>query len=145
MLVKSPCCMKQLMLPGGRSYNNEDNPRNQCLKQHCSNKVKFLSSPWRYVKGGEIYGYASFCGNNSNCFPKVISSDCTPAMFTTQNHVPSRLMSANIKDSHIQNNDFYFLFWMDVELGLTHWGKNVVWGRLRMGCWERYLGLRGTR
>ena len=43
---------------------------------------------------------APFCGNNSNCFPEGIGSDCTQAMFTIQNRVSSRLMPENIKDSH---------------------------------------------
>jgi hypothetical protein len=29
--------------------------------------------------------------------------------------------------------------------GRWHWGRNVGWGCLRIGCWGEYLGLRGTR
>jgi hypothetical protein len=35
--------------------------------------------------------------------------------------------------------------WMGVKLGHWHWGRNVGWGCLRIGCWGEYLGLRGTR
>ena len=34
---------------------------------------------------------------------------------------------------------------MGVKLGRSHWGWNVGWGSLRIGCWGEYLGLRGTR
>ena len=34
---------------------------------------------------------------------------------------------------------------MGVKLGRWHWGTNVGWGCLRIGCWGEYLGLRGTR
>jgi hypothetical protein len=32
-----------------------------------------------------------------------------------------------------------------VKIGLAHWGRNVVWGCLRIGCWGRYVSLSGTR
>ena len=34
---------------------------------------------------------------------------------------------------------------MGVKLGRWHWGRNVGWGCLRIGCWGEYLGLRGTK
>ena len=34
---------------------------------------------------------------------------------------------------------------MGVQLGLSCWGRNVNWGYLRIGCWGRYLVLRGMR
>jgi len=34
---------------------------------------------------------------------------------------------------------------MGVKLGLSHRRKNIGWGCPRMGCWERYMGIRGTR
>jgi hypothetical protein len=33
---------------------------------------------------------------------------------------------------------------MGVKLGRWHWGRNVGWGCLRIGCWK-YFGLRGMR
>ena len=36
-------------------------------------------------------------------------------------------------------------FCMGVKLGRWHWGTNVGWGCLRIGCWGEYLGLRVTR
>ena len=36
-------------------------------------------------------------------------------------------------------------FCMGVKLSRWHWGRNVGWGCLRIGCWGEYLGLRGTR
>jgi len=30
-----------------------------------------------------------------------------------------------------------------VKLFLSHWGKNIGWGCLRIGCWGRYLDLKG--
>jgi len=33
---------------------------------------------------------------------------------------------------------------MGVKPGHLHWGRNVGWGCLRLGCWEEYLGLRLT-
>ena len=33
----------------------------------------------------------------------------------------------------------------DVRLGLSHERRNTGWGCLTVGCWGRYLGLRGTR
>jgi hypothetical protein len=32
-----------------------------------------------------------------------------------------------------------------VKIGLSRWGRNVGPGRSRIGCWGRYLGLRGTK
>ena len=32
-----------------------------------------------------------------------------------------------------------------VKLGLSHSGRNTDWVCSRIGCWEKYLGLRGTR
>jgi hypothetical protein len=40
---------------------------------------------------------------------------------------------------------FCLLFGMSVKLCRSHWGRNVDWGCLRIGCWGIYLGLRGTR
>jgi len=37
------------------------------------------------------------------------------------------------------------MFCMGVKRGRSHWGRNVGWGCLRIGCWGEYLGLRGTR
>ena len=34
---------------------------------------------------------------------------------------------------------------MGVKLGRSYWGRNTDWGCSRMGCWERYMGLIGTR
>ena len=34
---------------------------------------------------------------------------------------------------------------MGVKLGRLHWGRNVGWGCLRVGCGGEYLGLRGTK
>jgi len=34
---------------------------------------------------------------------------------------------------------------MVVKLGHSHWGRNVGWGCLRIGCRGEYLGRRGTR
>ena len=39
---------------------------------------------------------------------------------------------------------FCLLFCMVVKIGRLHWGRNVCWGYLRIGCWGRYLGLRWT-
>ena len=38
----------------------------------------------------------------------------------------------------------YVLCCMGAKLGRTHWGRNVHWVCLRIGCWGEYLGLRGT-
>jgi len=35
------------------------------------------------------------------------------------------------------------LFCAGVTLCLPYWGKNMAWGCSRIGCWGRYLGLRG--
>jgi len=35
------------------------------------------------------------------------------------------------------------LFCMDVKIGRCNWGRNVVRGCLRIGCWGKYLGLGG--
>jgi hypothetical protein len=40
---------------------------------------------------------------------------------------------------------FCLLFCLGVKLGCSHWGRNVGCRCLRIGCWEEYLGLRGTR
>ena len=40
---------------------------------------------------------------------------------------------------------FCLLSCMGVKLGRWHWGRNVGWGCLRIGCWREYFGLRGTR
>ena len=34
---------------------------------------------------------------------------------------------------------------MGVRLGRSHWGRNIGWSCFRIGCWGKYLGLRGTR
>ena len=34
---------------------------------------------------------------------------------------------------------------MGVKLGRSHWGRNALWGCLRVGWWGEYLGLRGAR
>jgi hypothetical protein len=33
---------------------------------------------------------------------------------------------------------------MGVKHGRWHWGRNAGWGCLRIGCWGKYLDLRGT-
>ena len=38
-----------------------------------------------------------------------------------------------------------YTFCMGVKLGRPHWGRNVGWWCLRIGCWGEYLGLKGTR
>jgi hypothetical protein len=40
---------------------------------------------------------------------------------------------------------FCLLFCMGVKLGLSHWTGNTDWGCPRIGCCERYRGLRGKR
>jgi hypothetical protein len=40
---------------------------------------------------------------------------------------------------------FIHIACMGVKLGRWHWGTNVGWGCLRIGCWGEYLGLRGMR
>jgi len=49
------------------------------------------------------------------------------------------------KDQDTQNYSFACCFFMSVRLAHSHWGRNVGWKCLRMGCWGRYLDLRGTR
>jgi hypothetical protein len=40
---------------------------------------------------------------------------------------------------------FCLLFCMGLKLDRSHWGTDVDWGCLRIGCWGEYLDLRGTK
>ena len=57
----------------------------------------------------------------------------------------SSLLSKNMKIFIYTELLFCLLFCMGLQLGPWHWGRNVGWGHLRIGCWGEYLGLRGTR
>jgi hypothetical protein len=61
-----------------------------------------------------------------------------------QNFLPYSLLPKSMKIKIIQNYNF-FLFYMYVKLGLSHWVWNTRQGYLRIGCWGRYLGLRGIK
>ena len=73
--------------------------------------------------------------------------------YETKRHFRLRLTSSHRRYIWRNNNNnnnntelqFCLLFCLGVKLGLSHWGRNVGWGCLRIGCWGEYLGLRGTR
>jgi len=46
-------------------------------------------------------------------------------------------------DSSFVVQNLWFTEMSRVKLFLSHWGKNISWGRLRIGCWGRYLDLKG--
>jgi hypothetical protein len=47
------------------------------------------------------------------------------------------------KDESIQNHNS--VSFAAVKLGLSYWRKRIGWGFSRMGCWGKYLGLRGRK
>jgi hypothetical protein len=62
---------------------------------------------------------------------------------SVQNLLSSRLLSKNTK-TRVYRTIILPVVCMGVKLGLSHWGRNKDWGCSRIGCWGRYLGLRGT-
>ena len=63
---------------------------------------------------------------------------------SVQNLLSSSLLSRNLKIK-VHRTVILPVFCMGVKLGRSHWGRNVGWGCLRIGCWGEYLGLRGMR
>ena len=60
-----------------------------------------------------------------------------------------RIFCLSIENPKIERQIYttviFLLCCVAVKLGLSHWQRNVGWGYLRIGCWERCLGLRGMR
>ena len=46
--------------------------------------------------------------------------------------------------TRILRTKIFPLLYSGVKLGLSHWGRNIGWGYLGIGCWGEYLDLRGT-
>jgi hypothetical protein len=59
-----------------------------------------------------------------------------------------RIFCFSIDNPKIQRQIYttviFLLCCVAVKLGLSHWQRTVGWGYLRIGCWGRRLGLRGT-
>jgi hypothetical protein len=84
---------------------------------------------------------------NQNSMQKEIKSRLksgNACYHSVQNVLCSRLLSKNMKIK-IYRTIILPVVFMGVKLGRRHWGRNVGWGCLRIGCWGEYLGLRGTR
>jgi hypothetical protein len=58
---------------------------------------------------------------------------------SVQNHLSSRLLSKNIKIRIYKTIILSMVLYGCEILCLLHYGKNVNWGCLRTGCWEKYL------
>ena len=77
---------------------------------------------------------------NGTALPLPVSA----CYHSVQNLLSSSLFSSNIKIK-IYRTIILPVFCISMMLGRSHWGKNVGWGCLRIGCWGEYWGLRGTR
>jgi len=65
-------------------------------------------------------------------------------------HSVKNLLSSSVLSKYIKNNPyteltFFLFFCTGVKLGRSHGGRNTGWRCSRIGCWGRYLGIRGTR
>jgi len=104
-----------------------------------------------YEKVGEFI-YLGTTLMNQNSIQEEIKSGLksgNSCFRLVQNILSSSLLSRNseikIYRTIILQQNNNLLFCMGVKLGRSHWGRNVDWGCLRIGCWgEYFLGLRGT-
>jgi hypothetical protein len=90
------------------------------------------------------------------CVSVVHSGSVTVALCCTadRRRLQSVLMSVHAERHALMGNEFgmtclqkilFPVVFMGVKLRHSHWGRNVGWEWLRIGCWGEYLGLRGTR
>jgi len=84
---------------------------------------------------------------NQSCIHEEIKSRLVSGnacYHSVHNLLSSHLLSKNF-EIKIYKTIILLLFCIGVKLGHSHWGKNIVWGHLRTGCWGKYLDLRGRK
>ena len=110
--------------------------------------MMWICSVESYDKEKEIFLAASKeTGLEVNAGMKRIKSSLkseNTCYHSVQNLVSSGLPSKNIKNK-IHRNVIFPVAHTDVKRSRSRWGRNVVWGCSRKGCWGEYLGLRQAR
>ena len=104
------------------------------------------NSFWICMKGGTVE-YLRITRTNQNWIHEKIKSRLKSGnvcYHSVQNLLSSSLLSKNVNIKIYSTTNLPVSF-LGVKLGHSHWGRNVGWGYLRMGCWGGYLVLRGTR
>jgi hypothetical protein len=82
----------------------------------------------------EQFRYLGTTITNQNTIPEEINSKLrsgNACYHPVQNILSSRLLSKDIK---IQRTTILPAVMYGLERGLSHWGRNVCWGCLRIGC-----------
>jgi len=123
-----------------------------------ADKTKYMVMP-----GDLNAGWSHNIKIDNSSFEKVEEFKCLGRTLTNQNPIwevfKSRLMSGNACYHLVQNLlstslpstnlkiEIYRTIILPVVLygciGRSHWGRNMGWACLRVGCWGEYLGLRG--
>jgi len=109
-----------------------------------SHNIKTNNNPFESV---EQFKYLGTTLTNQNSIQAENTSRLksgNACYHSVRNLLSSSLLSKNLKIK-IYRTIILPVFYMGVKFGRLHWGRNVGWGCLRIGCWGEYLGLRKTR
>jgi len=96
----------------------------------------------------EEFRYLGTALTNQNSIQEEIKSRLklgNACFYSVKNLLSSSLLSKNRNIKIYRTIIFCLLFCMCVKLGRSHWGRNMCWECLIIGCWGEYLCLRWTR